>query len=168
MKLADHLSVEDLKVRYQSAVDLIEKGRFHGIYLLAKGYVPSEVAAIVAKTPRWLDKIVARYNQEGPDALADRRHSHPGRKPLLSDADWAVLRERLAAPAPDGGLWTSAKVAAWMARRLGVDTVHAQRGWEALQKAKFSLQVPRPRHPRAATPQEQEDFKKNSMTRSRP
>jgi hypothetical protein len=34
-----------------------------------------------------------------------------------------------------------------------------QRGWEALKAINWSVQKPRPRHPKAATPEEREAFK---------
>jgi Winged helix-turn helix len=50
-------------------------------------------------------------------------------------------------------------VAAWMARRLGLQKVHPQRGWEALKRIDWSPQAPRPRHARAAGPEEQAAFR---------
>jgi hypothetical protein len=52
--------------------------------------------------------------------------------------------------APDGGLWTSGKVAHWMSGELGLAKVRAQRGWEALKAIGWSIQSPRPRNPQAA------------------
>src|SRR4051794_14835133 len=52
----------------------------------------------------------------------------------------------------DGGLWTSRKVAAWMAGELGLAAVLPQRGWEALKAINWSVQKPPPRHPAGATP----------------
>ncbi|HEY8008452.1 MAG TPA: hypothetical protein VIE66_17010 [Methylocella sp.] len=46
---------------------------------------------------------------------------------------FAKLRLRLREPPPDGGLWSSRKVAAWMAGELGLVSVAPQRGWEALK-----------------------------------
>ena len=79
---------------------------------------------------------------------------------LLSEADLEALRERLATPPEDGGLWSGPKVARWIAARRGLVHVHAPRGWEALQKIGWSLPVPRPKNPHAASPDEQEAFKK--------
>ena len=60
---------------------------------------------------------------------------------------WSGLRARLEAPPPDGGLWSSRKVAAWMAGELGLAEVSPQRGWEALEAIGWSVQKPRPAHP---------------------
>ena len=54
-----------------------------------------------------------------------------------------------------------------MASELGLAWVAPQRGWEALWAIGWSIQKPRPRNPKAATPEEQEAFKKNSPKSSR-
>ena len=84
----------------------------------------------------------------------------------VTEAVLTALAERLRAPPEDGGCWTSAKVALWMARHLGVERVHPQRGWEALKRLRWSLQAPRPRHPRSATPEQRAEFKGGSTRRS--
>jgi transposase len=72
------------------------------------------------------------------------------------------LRGRLDTPPPDGGRWTSGKVARWMAAELGLEKLAPQRGWEALKAIGWSIQKPRPRNPKAASQAEQEEFKKKS------
>ena len=49
-----------------------------------------------------------------------------------------------------------------MAAELGLAKVAEQRGWEALRAIGWTIQRPRPRHARAATPDEQAAFKKSS------
>jgi transposase len=85
------------------------------------------------------------------------------RRPCSSRTWWSVverLRVRRADPPPDGGLWTSGKGARGMAGALGREAVSAQRGWEALRRIGWSLQKPRPRHPKAATPEAEAAFQK--------
>jgi transposase len=72
------------------------------------------------------------------------------------------LRERVKTPPDDGGVWTAKKVAAFMAVELGLARVAEQRGWEALKAIEWTLQRPRPRNVRTATPEEREAFKKAS------
>ena len=80
----------------------------------------------------------------------------------------AALAERLRRPPEDGGQWTGPKAARWMAARLGLERVHAQRGWEALQRVRWSIQAPRrPRPPRSATAEQRAEFKGGSTRRSR-
>ena len=73
-----------------------------------------------------------------------------------------MLRERVKTPPDDGGVWTAKKVAAVIAAALGLAKVAEQRGWEALQAIGWTIQRPRPRDVRAATPEEQAAFKKTS------
>src|SRR5918997_6518465 len=84
----------------------------------------------------------------------------------VTEAVLAALAKRLQAPPEDGGLWSGPKVAAWMARHLGLAKVHPQRGWEALQRLGWCLQAPRPRHARAATPEQRAAFRGGSRRRS--
>jgi hypothetical protein len=104
--------------------------------------------------------VVRRYDADGPDGLADRRHANPGAAPLLDADGRAALEAALAQPPPEGGRWTCARVAAWIADRTGREKVPAQRGWVYLRRTGHSPQVPRPRHVRAADAAAQAAFQK--------
>src|SRR5215217_9447958 len=110
-----------------------------------------------------MTQLAARYNASGPEALGDRRRRNGQAASLLTGDVLAALAERVRTPPDDGGLWSGPKVAAWMARHLGLARVHPQRGWEALKRINWSIQTPRPRHPRAATPEQRAAFKGGSM-----
>jgi transposase len=122
-----------------------------------------EVAEVLAFASRWVTRLAARYDACGPSALGDRRRRNGKAASLLTPDLLAALAERVRTPPEDGGLWSGPKVAAWMAEQLGLERVHPQRGWEALKRIDWSLQAPRPRHPRAATPEQQAAFKGGSM-----
>src|SRR5437763_12539622 len=109
----------------------------------------------------WSDQIRARYNAKVPEALGDLRRRNGGVPRGLRPALLERLRARLEAPPPDGGLWSSRNVAAWMAGERGRAAVFPQRGWEALKAIDWTVQKPRPRHPASATPEAQEAFKKS-------
>jgi transposase len=111
-------------------------------------------------------QLVARYNASGPEALGDRRRRNGKAASLLTEGVLSALAERLKEPPEDGGVWSGPKVATWMARRLGLRKVHPQRGWEALKRIDWSPQAPRPRHARAAGPEEQAAFRGGSRRRS--
>src|SRR5687768_14791598 len=87
---------------------------------------------------RWIAEIVRRYNAEGADGLGDQRARNTGARPLLGQEDEAALRDALAEPPAEGGLWTGPKVAAWMSQRLD-RKVWPQRGWDYLEKLEHSL-----------------------------
>ena len=165
--IVEHLSVEELEARYRAAQDATEARHFQAIWLLAQGRTFLEVAEVLAFVPRWVEQLAARYNASGPAALGDQRRRNGRRASLLTPKLLAALAERLKKPPEDGGVWSGPKVAAWMARRLGRAKVHPQRGWDALRRLGWSLQSPRPRHPRAAAPEERAALKKRSGRRWR-
>jgi transposase len=149
-RVADHLGLEELAARYRAARDPIERGRWQMIRLLVAGRPLADVAEVTGYSTRWVREVVRRYNEQGPDGLADRRHANPGAAPLLDADGRAALEAALAQPPPGGGPWTCARVAAWIADRTGREAVPAQRGWVDLRRTGHSPQVPRPRHVRAA------------------
>jgi transposase len=157
--LVAHLSTAELGQRYRAARQPIERSHLQIVWLLSQGRSEREVAAVTGYGQRWITEIVRRYNAEGADGLGDQRAKNTGARPLLSQEDETALRDALAEPPTDGGLWTGPKVAAWMTRRLG-RKVWPQRGWDYLRKLGYSSQVPRPRHVKAASAEEQEAFKR--------
>src|SRR6478672_7936172 len=161
-QVAEHLSIAALEQRFRTAQDPILARHAQVIWLLAQGHTTAQVSAVTSFGPRWIAQLLARYNAEGVPALGDLRR-HNGRAPSVLKPDLLEqLRMRLADPPPDGGLWTSRKVGQWLAGELGLETVSAQRGWEALDRINWSIQKPRPRNPKAATPEQEAEFKKNS------
>lgn len=164
--IVDHLSVAELGARYRASGDACLVRHYQAIWLLAQGKPLAEVAATTGFVQRWLEQLAQRYNQFGPDALGDRRRRNGTTARLLTPELLDKLRARLAEPPPDGGVWTTTKIAVWMAAELGLVSVYPQRAWEALRAIGWSIQAPRPRNPAAAGPEEQAAFKKNSPTPS--
>jgi len=156
LTVAGHLTPGELYNHYRGCRDARVKARWHALWLMARPGEPmsaEQAAATVGLSDVWVRKLVHRYNDRGPDSLADGRKSNRG-QPKLTPQQQADLLEALKAEPPDGGLWTGPKVALYARDRWGV-TVCPQTGWEWLRNLGFTLRVPRPRHPRAATPQEQ-------------
>lgn len=164
--VAGHLSVAALEERYEACEDVTSSRHFQAIWLLAKGHTVGAVATMTSFGARWVEQLLERYNAFGPSALGDLRRDNGKSATVLKPELLERLRARLAEPPPDGGLWTSAKAARWMADELGLASLAPQRGWEALQAIGWSIQKPRPRNPKAATPEEQDALKKNSPTSS--
>jgi transposase len=164
--ISDHLSVADLGRRYRASADACSARHFQAIWLLARGRTVAEVAAAAGMARRWIEQLARRYNEHGPEALGDRRRANGSRARLLTPELLDKLRARLADPPPDGGVWTSPKIAVWMAGELGLVSVAPQRAWEALQAIGWTIQKPRPRNPKAATPEEAAAFKKSSAKSS--
>lgn len=73
------------------------------------------------------------------------RITHPqrpkGPAPALPDPDQQALQAVLTQRPPDGGIWTSSKVAAWIASRTGRDHIHPQLGWVYLRKLGQTCQI---------------------------
>jgi transposase len=160
-RVADHLSVAELEERFRSCTDATEARHAQAIWLLAKGRRIADVAATVAFGGRWVERLLTRYNARGPEALGDLRRGNGTRARVLVPELLDRLRDRLGTPPPDAGVWTSAKVARWMAGELGRKELAPQRGWEALRAIGWSIQSPRPKHPASATPEERAAFKKS-------
>ncbi len=110
MTVANHLTLEEVSQRVKKAKDPLEKARFLAVSHAKQGLTAKEIARITLNTPRWVQATVRRYNQEGAEALQDRRHRNPGPKPKLTLEEQKRVLETLKAPPPDGGLWSGPKL----------------------------------------------------------
>jgi len=158
LTIPPHLPVTELERRYRRARDPVARSHWQIIWLLASGLPTAEVGRVTGYSGNWVREIARRYREAGPGGLGDRRHANPGGAPLLSPAQQAALQAALAGPAPDGGLWTCRKVAAWIGAVIGRPVAEV-RGWEWLRRLGFTPQRPRPRETRA-DPAAQAAFKK--------
>lgn len=163
--VADHLSIEELEQRYRACEDACSARHYQTIWLLAQGHTIAAVSALTSFVPRWIEELLARYNALGPRALGDLRRNNGTRPWVLKPELLKQLKVRLEQPPPDGGVWTSRKVADFMADQLGLEKLAQQRGGEALQAIGWSIQSPRPRNPKSASAEETELFKKASRRR---
>ena len=162
LPIAPHLSPEEIARRYRTCRGGVEKTHWQIVWLLTRSQAPptpAEVAARVGLTPAWARTVLKRWNAEGPDGLADRRAATNGGQAKLSADQQAALFEALQGRPDDGGLWTGSKVAAYARDRWGV-AVRAETGWRWLRRLGLSLQVPRPRNPKAATADDQRRWKR--------
>ena len=162
LPIVPHLSPEEIARRYRACRTGVEKTHWQVLWLLTRTPSPStpaEVAAQVGLTPAWARTVLKRWNTEGPGGLADRRPATNGGHSKLTAEQRAELYAALQGPPADGGLWTGPKVAAYVHGRWGV-TVCPQTGWEWLRGLGLSLQVPRPKNPKAATEEEQRAWKR--------
>lgn len=166
IELKPHLSTGELYERYRACRHPNEKARWRALYLISRGTPAAEAARRVGRTSGWVTQLTRRYNERGAEAVPDQRgEAKPGPRAGVSGALARELDAALRSPPPDGGLWTAPKVARWIAERIG-QAIHETTAWRAMRRLGFTLQVPRPRHRRAASAEEQEAFKKSSPTRS--
>lgn len=160
IELQPHLSTDELYERYRACRHPNKKTRWRALYLISRGALAAEAARRVGRTSGWVTQLTQRYNERGAEAVPDRRgEAQPGRPPLVA-AVASELDAALRAGAPDGGLWTAPKVAAWIEERTGRN-VHETTAWRAMRRLGFTLQTPRPRHARSAAAPEQARFKKS-------
>jgi transposase len=131
------------------------------------GYERSEVAEILSFSPRWVIELIRRYNEGGAERLGDQRVNNGTKPTILTAEALGALGERIKAPPDDGGLWSGPKIARWLAAFHGLESVHDQRGWDALIAIGYSIQQPRPRHPAAASGKDRAALKKSSPGRQR-
>ncbi len=160
LSLTSHLAPDELERRYRACRDPVERSHWHIVLLVAQGHSGAAVARLTSYSETWVRTLIHRDNAKGPTGIADHRRANPGQPPLVPPAIRAELRERLADPPPDGGLWTSPKVAAWLRDRLD-RPISPQRAWETLRALGFSPQRPRP-HATTADPAAQAAFKKGA------
>lgn len=143
-----HLSVDELGRRYRAARDPIDRSHLQIVWLAAQGRTRAEITAVTGYHARWISTIIGRYNRAGSDGLGDRRHANAGGQFRLTTEQHHRLATALGGPAPDGGLWTGPKVAAWIAVETGQPT-HPQLGWRYLVRLGLRPLRPRPRHTQA-------------------
>jgi transposase len=162
-----HLSATELEHRYKTASEPIAKSHFQALWLLSRGYDIEETAEVLSFSTRWVRALIKRYNEGGPELLGDQRAHNGSEAKILTPEALAALRERLRSPPEDGGQWTGPKIARWLAGFHGLQSVHDQRGWDALIAIGWSIQQPRPRHPQAANEQDRARLKKTAARRRR-
>jgi transposase len=160
-----HLSLEEVEQQYRKAKDPVARSHWQIIWLLAQGKSTKQIVEYTGYGLTWMRTIAHRYNDQGPQALGDRRHGNLGAAAILSPEQQQQLWEAFQSPPADQGLWTGRKVAVWIKDKTGRQ-VHPQSGWEYLRRLGGTLRVPRPRHAKA-DPAEQDAFQKPSRS-SRP
>ncbi len=151
LRLADHVSHEDLFHRFRAAEDSTARSHWQVLWMVSQGFRTEDISDAIGYSPTWIRKLVGRYNEGGAQAMGDRRRHNAGADPLLSADDEAALARALEtepADGDDGDAWSGPRVARWMSARLGRE-VPRQRGWEALRRLGYTPQRPRPAHTEA-------------------
>jgi transposase len=151
LTLVRHRTVNQIRAKYRACRHPVEKTRWHAVWLLARTderRTSAQVAGLVGLSAVTVRAVPHRWNDHGPDGLTDRR-KNIGADPKLTarrrDALYSALQKR----PPDGGVWTGPKVARYVKDRWQV-VVRPETGWRWLVDLGFTLQVPRPSHPKAA------------------
>ena len=103
-----------------------------------------------------ISTLIRRYNAEGIDAVLDRRQFN-GSAPALNEAQQETLFLAIRDTLPDSGLWTSHKVQQYIQETFNIEVTDVC-AWGYLRRLGFSVQMPRPKNAKAATPEEQGVF----------
>ncbi len=159
IELKPHLTTEELATRYRSCQKPQEKVRWHALHLISKGVVAADAARRTGRASSWITSLARRYNRDGAKAVARKQSTKPSHRAKGDRKLGKALDTALRSAAPDGGLWTAPKVAAWITEKSGQE-VHQTTAWRAMRRLGFSLQVPRPANKRRASREEQDEFKK--------
>jgi transposase len=103
------------------------------------------VAAVTGYALTWVRTVARRSNARGEAGIGDRRHANRGGTRLLTPEQEAAVDQALEGAAPEGGRWTSAKVAGWIRAQIG-RTVAEETGWRSLRRRDWRRDRPRPQH----------------------
>jgi transposase len=146
-----HRTANQIRAKYRGCRHPVEKTRWHALWLLARTdepRTPAQVAALVGLSDVTVRAVLHRWNASGPDGLADGRKGN-GSEPKLTARRRGALYAALQKRPPDGGVWTGPKVARYVRDRWRVEAGPVT-GWRWLRDLGFTLQVPRPSHPKSA------------------
>src|SRR5258708_24936685 len=101
IRLATHLSVDELEQRYRAAHEPHERTWWQILWLLARGQLAKDIAQSTGYTRTWIGQIAKRYNAEGPAGLGNKQHTTSLRAPrLLTREQQEEPRQALAEPPP--------------------------------------------------------------------
>jgi transposase len=156
-----HRTANQIRAKYRACRHALERTRWHAIWLLARTdepRTPAQVAALVGLSHVTVRAVLHRWNASGPAGLTDGRSGN-GSAPKLNTRRRNALYTALQKRPPDGGLWTAPKVARYVNDRWGV-VIGAVTAWRWMRELGFTLQVPRPSHPKAASPPRRRAWKK--------
>jgi transposase len=155
----DYTSAE-LRALSSRCSDGAQVRRVLALALVLDGYSRTEAARLNGMDRQTLPDWVHRYNAEGVEGLKSR--SSPGRKPALSAAQKAELRD-LVIEGPDPAIhevvrWRCVDLQGEVARRFSV-SVHEDTVGRWLHELGLTRLQPRPVHPRK-DPEAEAAFKK--------
>src|SRR5215831_3144716 len=83
IRLATHLSVDELERRYRGAHEPHERTWWQILWLLAKGLTATTIAQSTGYTRYWIGQIAKRYNEQGSAGMVNRQHTTSWRAPRM-------------------------------------------------------------------------------------
>ena len=157
VELLDPEDPSKLSDRIPAENDAKQRDRYRAVLLAIEGQSGDEIAEQIGRSPRFVDKWVARYRSKGLDGL--KALKTPGKKPKLTVEQQQKLKERLDAGVTEAdGVCTlrGREICRIVEQEFGV--VHSLGGiYRVLHRLGYSSLKPRPRH-RKNDPQAMEQF----------
>ncbi len=151
---------DELELAYRHSERAVERSRWHILWLKSKGLSIPEIKAVTSFSRTTMSTLIRAYNAGGPAVVVDKRRWNTS-APALNVEQQEALFGALQKPPETGGFWTSQKVQAYVHEQFNVEMTSVC-AWGYLRKLGFTVQVPRPTHVQAATPEEQAIWIKKS------
>jgi transposase len=158
--LFPHQTSDELELAYRQSERAVERSRWQILWLKSKGLSIPEIKAVTSFSRTTISTLIRAYNENGPAGVVDKRRWNKS-APALNVEQQEVLFSALQKPPETGGFWTSQKVQAYVHEQFKVEMTSVC-AWGYLRKLGFTVQVPRPTHVQAATPEEQAIWIKKS------
>lgn len=147
MKIAPHLTVEEVKHHLHTADDDRQRGKWLVIYNVLVDLRPAETIALHTATSQWfVHHTVSAYNRIGPASITEdgrggRHHAY-----LTEDEERAFLNPFIA-KAEAGELVTTRTIKQAFEERVG-QSVHPDTITKLLHRHQWHKIMPRPQHPK--------------------
>ena len=139
VKLVEHLSKEQLETLYKKEKDARIRERLHAILLLYKKKMVKDIAEILGRSERSLNRWIKLWNNNGVEGLIP--HFTGGPEPLLSLKEWKAVADEI----KDKGM-DLREVTIYVNTTKGVECSY-KTTWKWLrQKLKISYRKPYPRN----------------------
>jgi len=159
LTLENHLTKQQLRRKYLSCQHPQEKNRWQAVSLIAEGKIANQVAKQLGMSSNWMSETVHRYNEGGVEAVKNKSKNQES-KTLTTEEVKELEKEMESGKTAAGRLWSSTHIKRWVTEKTGKQ-IHKTTAWRMFMRLDFTQQVPRPRHQRRASEQEQSEFKKS-------
>jgi transposase len=153
------ISLKKLRRRYTAEKKAKPKLRLLCAICRKEGGSIDDVAARVSMKRRTVHEILRRFDERGIGGKDSIKQTGQPFHLTLKQRKDLIKRLDRGLPNNKSGLWTTKEVRAFIKKKYGVEYAHSHT-WLILKAAGFSMQKPRNRHYKAATPQVKADFKK--------
>ena len=131
MNVTEHHTLEQLHTLYRTTTEARLARRIQAVWLARRGRTCPEIMEVTGASRRAVQQWIARYNDGGIDALADKPRS--GRPAFLDDSQQRRLAQRIErGPTPDDRtcVFTGPAVVELVEREFGV--LYSLRGIQQL------------------------------------